>query len=375
MIEIEKIEEDPVKEKKVEIVERKGLGHPDSICDGVAETVSEAFSREYKKKFGHILHHNTDEVQLVAGSSKPEIGGGEVQEKIYLLLTGRATKEHDGEMIPVDDIAIEAAKNYIEENFKVLSPENFEIESRIGETSTDLEKVYKETHSNDTSFGVCHAPLSPLEKTVHTIADRLYREIPEVGEDVKVMGVQKSDGVQITIAVAVISSRIKKIGEYQEVLEEVEETAKDISVLGETEVHVNTADDIEEGSIYITETGTSAEMGDDGSVGRGNRVNGLITPNRSMSLEAASGKNPVTHVGKIYNLKAKSISQKIFDETGEFAQVKLLSQIGSSINHPQTVHIETTSDEEEKIAEIVNQELENINEISEKAVKEGLKTF
>ena len=375
MIEIEKIEEDPVKEKKVEIVERKGLGHPDSICDGVAETVSEAFSREYKKKFGHILHHNTDEVQLVAGSSKPEIGGGEVQEKIYLLLTGRATKEHDGEMIPVDDIAIEAAKNYIEENFKVLSPENFEIESRIGETSTDLEKVYEETHSNDTSFGVGHAPLSPLEKTVHTIADRLYREIPEVGEDVKVMGVRKSDGVQLTIAVAVISSRIEKIEEYQEVLEEVEETAKDISVLGETEVHVNTADDIEEGSIYITETGTSAEMGDDGSVGRGNRVNGLITPNRSMSLEAASGKNPVTHVGKIYNLKAKSISQKIFDETGEFAQVKLLSQIGSSINHPQTVHIETTSDEEEKIAEIVNQELENMNEISEKAVKEGLKTF
>ena len=79
MIEIENIDEDPIKEKKVEIVERKGLGHPDSICDGVAETVSEALSREYKKKFGHILHHNTDEVQLVAGSSNPEIGGGEVQ--------------------------------------------------------------------------------------------------------------------------------------------------------------------------------------------------------------------------------------------------------------------------------------------------------
>jgi len=375
MIEIEKIDEDPVNEKKVEIVERKGIGHPDSICDGIAETVSQALSKEYKEKFGHILHHNTDEVQLVAGSSNPGLSGGEIEEKIYLLLTGRATKKHDGERIPVDEIAIEAAKKYTEENFKVLSPENFEIESKIGETSTDLEKVYEETHSNDTSFGVGHAPLSDLEKTVHSIADELHREITAVGEDVKVMGARKTNGVQITIAAAIISSRVENIDEYQEVLEEVKEKAKKLSEVESPDIHVNTADNIEEESIYITETGTSAEMGDDGSVGRGNRVNGLITPNRSMSIEAASGKNPVTHVGKIYNLKAKSISQKIYNETGEFAQVKLLSQIGSSISEPQTAHIETTSSENEKIEEIVDEELDNMEEIQEKAVKEGLKTF
>ena len=375
MMEIEKIEEDPVKGKKAEIVERKGIGHPDSICDGIAEAVSEAISKEYKQKFGHILHHNTDEVQLVAGSSKPEIGGGEITEKIYLLLTGRATKKHEGKTIPVDKIAIEAAKEYIKENFKVLSPENFEIESKIGETSTDLEKVYEETHSNDTSFGVGHAPLSPLEKTVHTIADKIHRKIPEVGEDVKVMAAKKSEDVQITIAAAIISSRIETLGEYQKVLEEVKEKARDLSEVENPEVNVNTADNIEEESIYITETGTSAEMGDDGSVGRGNRINGLITPNRSMSIEAASGKNPVTHVGKIYNLKAKSISQKIHNETGDFAQVKLLSQIGSSISKPQTAHIETNSSENDKIEEIVNKELDNMEEIQEKAVKKGLKTF
>jgi S-adenosylmethionine synthetase len=375
MIEIEEIEDDPVEDKKVEIVERKGIGHPDSICDGVAEAVSQALSREYREKFGYIVHHNTDEVQLVAGSSNPEIGGGEIEEKIYLLLTGRATRKHKGEVIPVDEIAIKAAESYIEENFKVLGSENFEIESKIGETSTELEKVYEETHSNDTSFGVGHAPFSDLEKTVHSIADNLHVRIDEVGEDVKVMGARKPDGVQITVAAAVISSRIEGLDEYREVLEEVEKVSRELSELEDIEVNVNTADNIEEGSIYITETGSSAEMGDDGSVGRGNRVNGLITPNRSMSMEAASGKNPVTHVGKIYNLKAQSIAQTINEQTGSFAQVKLLSQIGSSIRNPQTVHVETTSSQEEEIRELVEEEVQNMEEIQEKSVKGTLKTF
>ncbi len=62
---------------------------------------------------------------------------------------------------------------------------------------------------------------------------------------------------------------------------------------GKWPVHVNTADDIKKKSVFLTVTGTSAEMGDDGSVGRGNRCNGLITPNRPMSMEATSGKNPI----------------------------------------------------------------------------------
>ncbi|QGA80276.1 methionine adenosyltransferase [Candidatus Nanohalobium constans] len=375
MIEIEKIEKDPVKDNAVEIVERKGIGHPDSICDGVAESISQALCQEYINRFGKILHHNTDEVQLVAGDSSPEIGGGEINEKIYLLLTGRATKEFKGEKIPVDEIAVETAKKYIEENFKELSPKNFKIESKIGETSTDLEQVYEELSSNDTSFGVGHAPLSEMEKTVLNIANKLPEEVEEVGEDVKVMGARRKNEKQITVAAAVISNRINSLEEYKQVISRIGEFAEEESEFEEVEVNVNTADNYEEDSIYITETGTSAEMGDDGSVGRGNRVNGLITPNRSMSMEAASGKNPVTHVGKIYNLKAKSISEKISDATDSFTQVKLLAQIGSSIKKPQIAHIETTAENKEKIRSIVEGELENMEEIRDKAVEGSLTTF
>ncbi|HSJ96111.1 MAG TPA: methionine adenosyltransferase, partial [Myxococcota bacterium] len=62
----------------VEVVERKGLGHPDSICDALAEAFSLALSRFYREHFGRILHHNVDKVLLVGGRAEPAFGGGAV---------------------------------------------------------------------------------------------------------------------------------------------------------------------------------------------------------------------------------------------------------------------------------------------------------
>ncbi|MFB6174353.1 MAG: methionine adenosyltransferase [Candidatus Nanohalobium sp.] len=375
-INIEKTE-DRVKNSKTEIVERKGLGHPDSISDGIAEKISRTLSRKYREKFGKVLHHNTDEVQLVAGESRPEIGGGEQEEKIYVLLTGRATKEHEGKEIDVDRIARNAAKEYIEENFKVLSPKHIEFESKIGETSSDLKNIFEgeKPRSNDTSFGVGHAPLSPTEKTVRR-TEKQVRHIHEVGEDVKVMAVREERGLKLTVAAAVISSRINSIEEYKEVLQEVKKTSEKIAEDEglEPEVHVNTADEDGEDSIYITETGTSAEMGDDGSVGRGNRVNGLITPGRPMSLEAASGKNPVSHVGKIYNLLAKEIARDIYENTGKFAEVKIVSQIGERVDRPQKISVNTEAPEE-VVEDVVENRFSSISELTQAMIDEEHRTF
>ncbi len=371
------VDKDPVKQRKTELVERKGIGHPDSISDGIAEKVSRELSREYRDRFGHILHHNTDEVQLVAGESNPSFGSGEVIEPIYILLTGRATKEFNGEEIPVDKIALNAAKEYINSNFKELDSSQIEFESKIGETSTDLEAVYERDKrlSNDTSFGVGHAPLSPAEKAVKEIEEKV-RELESCGEDVKVMGSREEDTLTVTVAAAGISSRIDSVEDYREHAEAVEETAEEVVEKHglEADIYVNTADDMEEEEVYLTVTGTSAEMGDDGSVGRGNRVNGLITPHRSMSMEAASGKNPVTHIGKIYNLLAREIAKSIHEETGEYAGVKLLSQIGEPIDDPKIVEVETPA-EKEDFEEIVERHLQNIDSITEKCLNDEISTF
>jgi len=375
-INVEKAD-DPTKTDQIEIVERKGLGHPDSISDGIAENISQALCKAYMDKFGHVLHHNTDEVQLVAGSSNPEIGSGKQEKKIYILLTGRATKEFEGKTIDIDKIAKKAAREYIEDNFKVLSPDHIQFESKIGETSTDLKNVFEGEvpHSNDTSFGVGHAPLSPTEKAVKR-TERQVREIKEIGEDVKVMAVRENEGLDLTVAAAVISSRINSKEEYEKAMEKVKETAEEIADEEglDANVRVNTADGEDEDALYLTVTGTSAEMGDDGSVGRGNRVNGLITPSRPMSLEAASGKNPVSHVGKIYNLLAKEVAMEIYERSGEFAQVNIVSEIGQRIDKPQRVAVKTQATEE-TVEKAVDDQFSQITELTQEVINGEHSTF
>lgn len=376
-VDYQNIDEDPVEKRETELVERKGLGHPDSICDGIAESVSRELSREYYERFGKVLHHNTDEVQLVAGNSNPEYGGGETVSPIYILLTGRATRRFDGEEIPVDEIALNAARNYIEENFKALSTDQIEFDSRIGETSTDLKSIFSSESpaSNDTSFGVGHSPLSTTESIIKNLENQLHSEISEVGEDVKTMGLRRGDKLEVTVAAAVIAERVSGIQEYMEIKEKIKQKTENLVKKSsdlQPEIYVNTADNEDEGDVYITETGTSAEMGDDGSVGRGNRVNGLITPHRSMSLEAASGKNPVSHVGKIYNLLANEIAEKV-SGGDNFTEVKMLSQIGVPLDEPQTVEVQTSASRQ-KVREVVTEKLSD-PDITGRCMEEKVDTF
>ena len=148
----------------IEIVERKGIGHPDSISDGIGETVSEALCKMYMDELGGVLHHNTDEVQITAGESNPVFGGGKILKPIDILLTGRGVSEYDGIKFPLDRVAIEAAKNFLDDTIINLDVElDTVVECKIGHGSGDLVDVFKREgapSSNDTSFGVGYAPFS-----------------------------------------------------------------------------------------------------------------------------------------------------------------------------------------------------------------------
>ncbi|HZJ37337.1 MAG TPA: methionine adenosyltransferase, partial [Gillisia sp.] len=138
-------------------------------------------------------------------------------------------------------------------------------------------------------------------------------------------------------------------------------------------IDINTADDYSRESIYLTVTGTSAENGDDGQVGRGNRVNGLITPYRPMSLEATSGKNPVSHIGKIYNYFASDLSRLIVENNfSEAANVFIVSQIGKPINEPQLLHIKLKNikSDPEKIKVLVLEQLKELPQYWKKIIFE-----
>jgi S-adenosylmethionine synthetase len=390
----------PIEEQEVEIVERKGIGHPDSISDGIAESVSRALCLAYMEKFnGKIMHHNTDEVQITAGESDPHFGGGQIIKPIDILLTGRGVSEIDGNKIGIDRIAITAAKEYLKENIINLDVESSAVvECKIGSGSGDLVDVFKRDgmpSSNDTSFGVGFAPFSETEKIVMATEELLNskkfkKRYPQVGEDIKVMGLRENSKIILTTAVAMVSKFVDGRTTYLNVKNEIQDIITDLALKKtdrEVETFINTGDnnssDTEKG-YYLTVTGTSAEMGDDGSVGRGNRANGLITPNRPMSMEATSGKNPINHVGKIYNLLSNKMAQDISKEIEEVKQVHimLLSQIGKPIDHPKAASAQIIVEDGSNIESvnkdvegIMNNWLEDIGKITEMMVEGKIRTF
>lgn len=396
---VEDLVRTPVEMQKVELVERKGIGHPDSIADGIAEAVSRALSREYIKRYGIILHHNTDQVEVVGGRAYPRFGGGEVIKPIYILLSGRAVEFVDREMFPVHEVAIKAAKEYLRKTVKHLDVDNHVvIDSRIGQGSVDLVGVFNKVKenpipfSNDTSFGVGYAPLSETEKIVLETerllnSAKFKKEWPAVGEDIKVMGLRKGDEIDLTIAAAIVDSEVQTPQEYLEVKEGIYRAVKELAAQytqRKVNVYVNTADDPEKDIYYITVTGTSAEAGDDGSVGRGNRVNGLISPNRHMSMEAAAGKNPVSHVGKIYNILANLIAKDIAEQIGGVQEVyvRLLSQIGKPIDEPLVASIQIIPENGYKVEqferqayEIADEWLANITKIQKMILEDKINVF
>ncbi|UPW00339.1 methionine adenosyltransferase [Halorussus gelatinilyticus] len=398
-IQVEPIDRPAVEDQEIEIVERKGLGHPDSISDGIAERVSQALANAYLDRVGKVLHYNTDETQLVAGRSNPQFGGGEMIEPIYLLIVGRATKEYGDQTIPTETIALEAARDYLSEHFPELEfGTDIIVDVKLGEGSGDLKEVFGEEGvtvpmANDTSFGVGHAPLTETEQIVLNAERRLNGEFaednPALGQDVKIMGKREGDQIDITVAAAMIDAYVEDRADYDDTVEAVREFVRDVAheyTDRDVSVYVNTADgdgDDEE-SVYLTTTGTSAEMGDDGSVGRGNRSNGLITPNRSMSMEATSGKNPVNHIGKIYNLLGTEIAESVVAEVEGIRdlRIRLLSQIGRPIDQPHVADAEVVTEDgiaiadiEDEVTEIIDRELADVTSITQRVIDGELSTF
>jgi S-adenosylmethionine synthetase len=379
----------PAPYRDSEIVERKGKGHPDSLIDGIMEKISQTLSQAYLEEFGHILHHNVDKGQVCAGEVEVTFGGGKFLQPIYILLSGRASEGDGKRTIPVQTIALETAVNYIKEVLPNIRPGiDVIVDSKIGRGSQDLTALFNSKNeiplANDTSFGTGYAPFSKLEQSVKAIENTLNspsfkHNHPELGSDIKVMGARFGDNVKITVAAAFIAQHVNDRADYEDKKEKIREEAQKIAEQvfeREVEVNVNTADDEE---VFLTLTGTSAEMGDDGSVGRGNRVNGLITPMRAMTLEAAAGKNPVNHVGKLYSIASFEIANRIYQETGVDVTVTLLSQIGKPINEPKlaAVDIYGSSDERtERLARsIVEEELNNITQLTYKLVKGEVSVF
>jgi len=397
---VEDLKQTPLEKQRIEIVERKGRGHPDYICDAVMDHISIRLSKEYLEKAGTILHHNVDKSLLAAGEVELRFGGGMVKKPMLFVFGDRATSEFNGTKIGVSEIAINTAKEWFRENMRFIDPERhvkYQVELKPG--SAGLLDIFKRKGkvlgANDTSAAVGYAPMTRTEKTVLKIEQFLNsndfkQRFPESGEDIKVMGFRTNNKLNLTVAMAFVDRFIRSEEDYFEkkakILEEIRRFVATNADFESVNVELNTLDVRGRGlgGIYLTVLGTSADSGDSGQVGRGNRVNGLISLNRPFCSEAAAGKNPVSHVGKIYNVLTYKIAQHVYEEVPAVEEVYiwLLSKIGSPIDHPavaaaQVIMKGDNSVEKvrREITEVLNYELDNTAEFCVELAQGKIQTY
>jgi len=397
---VEDLKQTPLEKQRVEIVERKGLGHPDYICDAVMDNISLGLSREYLKKAGSILHHNVDKALLVAGEAEPRFNGGIVKQPMLFVFGDRATSEFNGTKINVGEIAISVAKEWFRKNMRFVNPEKhvkYQVELKPG--SAGLIDIFKRKGkvlgANDTSAAVGYAPMTRTEKIVLKTEQFLNskefkQRFPESGEDIKVMGSRINNNLNLIISMAFVDRFVRSEEDYFEkkakILEEINRFVSASTNFESVGVQLNTLDVRGRGlgGIYLTVLGTSADSGDSGQVGRGNRVNGLISLNRPFCSEAAAGKNPVSHVGKIYNVLTYKIAQHVYEDVPEVGEVYiwLLSKIGSPIDQPavaaaQVIMRGNNSLEKARreISEVLDCELENIDKFCMELAQGKIQTY
>jgi len=347
----------PLAHQRYEVVERKGLGHPDTICDAVMDAVSVALCQEYLRVAGHILHHNLDKSLLIAGQTVKHCGGGEVIRPMELVMGDRATDQFQGVPIPVQDIAIATATQWFRDHLPPLDPEShIRFRPVMAPGSAALTEIFTRGDAtlvaNDTSGAVGHGPYTPLERLVLDLEAYLNgptfkATFPDTGQDVKIMARRIDQRVDLTIAMPFLVPYVKSVGMYfvrkAQAVETIGHLVRQKSAFDDVRLTLNALDDEARGEdgIYLSLTGTSAEDADSGQVGRGNRVSGVIAFHRPAGAEAAAGKNPVSHVGKIYNVLAHHLAQEIITEVNEVEAVSLwiVSQIGQPIDVPALVQV------------------------------------
>lgn len=386
-----------------EFVERKGLWHPDTLADWLAERLSLVYSKYTKEKFWAILHHNFDKTWLLWWASFVEFWRWYLTKPIRVLLTGRASTKFWDTEIDVKTMLIEETKKFMIEKFPILNPENdlefyyllsnksspWKIDEEAKEEWTrkywfeprSLDDLKEITFlwSNDTSLGCGYAPYSKLELLVLGIESTLNsqdfkKDKPWLWSDVKIMGTRLKNKIDLTLCVPQISNYVNNLEEYKNNLELIKKEIKNIFDninvdwgIEEFNFSINTRDDFDTCELYLTATGSSIESGDEWLVWRGNRINWVIAPMKPMSMEWAAWKNPVYHIWKIYYIASQKLAEKIYNETWTYTEVYLVSQSWRYLLDPWKTLIYTDKQhiDNQKIYQIIEEEIKNIPKITE----------
>lgn len=337
-----------------EVVERKGLGHPDTLADMVAEEFSNQYSLFTLNKYGKILNHWVDKVLLSGGVSDLDYGHSNIVKPITAYLFGKVVRVIGQEIVPIEQIfkssVIKIFSDVFGENNKILENIIFFIDANQGIGKDHVrnfyfpktgEEIVNETTANDSVFCCGHAPYTATEllaiKLENYINSKKFKsKFFMTGYDVKVLITRVDDFLEITICIPFVATLTPSVISYKKNLEQirldVNRFIKKNFSWNRYDLLINTKDRGDFG--YLVAFGTALDKGDFGAVGRGNKYNGLISENSDSNIEAVSGKNPLNHSGKLYTILAHDLSVTLFKTNNTKNKIIITSKNGDPIDKP-----------------------------------------
>ena len=352
-----------------ELVERKGLGHPDTVTDGIAEQLSIDYSTLCEERYGAILHHNVDKVYIRGGLIDQDFGRATYDHPIDLFVGGRMSKRFGNEEIDVQSLQRESAARYLGRilpHLDTSNPDQFRVTTLTTDFShnpnwynprshNDLPEIDK-PFSNDTAAMIGYWPLTPTEQITLALEGYFYQNNAEglptprlahIGQDIKVMSVRDKSRLDITMCIPQIATETPSVAAYEERLHHLRgELQNYIAPYAEqhklgARLHVNTKDGHKAESRYMLAMGSCLDGGEEGMVGRGNKSRGLISSMRPNTMEAPQGKNPVYFNGKVHGYLAEELARRIADTGDCAAQVIIQANNGEPLYDPAQILVST----------------------------------
>ena len=377
-----------INQQPIEIVERKGLGHPDTIADGIAEFISIEYSRYCLENFGAVLHHNVDKTIILGGQCDLEYGRGTLLKPFRVLFGGRMSRSFGDQTIDIQTVQTNAARNYLQKilprlnvtkdlEFHIFTSSSSRIPHWFNPRNINDLPEHKNPFANDTATVVGFWPFSTVEQIVlaserffYEYKPQIYPRFDFIGSDIKVMALRKEHNIELTLCVPFHADKIKSQATYFEYKSSIESEMhkfleEQFGGLAHISLQINTQDqkiknDNDDGrGRYLTVIGSALDYGEEGISGRGNRCRGLISSMRASTVESVYGKNPVYHVGKVYPCIANTMAQQIGSSFDCEATVIITTRNGDPLYSPYNVVIRVSKTVNKKaVQKIIADQLE-----------------
>ncbi|MDA3644344.1 hypothetical protein LZ318_30970 [Saccharopolyspora indica] len=358
----------------VERVERKGLGSPDTLADGIAELASICYAQHCRDRLGVVLHHNLDKVAIHAGHLLVSGGAARYDTPIRVIIGGRASSAFAGETIPVHDLLVDAVYEQLALALPGYDHLLLDIQVETGNTSRfahwyrprglhDLPEL-TELRCTDSAHLVACAPRTRTEIAT-LLAEAWLAEQPWAGSDVKVHTLRRGRQLEITARVPALLVRDESpsgLTEFRELLRHAETTLTELIHAAAPDLAVtvgcNTAQHpAETGALdgdYVTLSGSALDLGESGATGRGNDRHGLISPAHQAGNETTYGKDPTGHVGKVAAWLLDELAAHIAATHGP-CRISGSWHIGSRFDDPALLHLEVDPDEQPAAEELLGE--------------------